>query len=146
MAHEITTDDAMLQYLRTAKRIAVLGIKTEQQSNQPAFYVADYLKRAGYEIVPVPVYYPEVSTILSLPVHRSLASIAGEIDIVDVFRRPQDITGHLDDIILKKPKLVWFQLGIRNDDAAKRLIEAGIDVIQDRCMLAEHRRLIDRSA
>ena len=78
--------------------------------------------------------------------HSSLAGIVGEVDVVDVFRSRQEIAGHLDDIILKKPKLVWFQLGIRNDDAARRLIEAGIDVIQDRCMLAEHRRLIDRSA
>ncbi len=145
MAHELTYDEAIADYLRTAKRIAVLGIKTENQSSQPAFYVADYLKKAGYEIVPVPVYYPEVTTILSMAVHRSIASISGEIDIVDVFRRPQDIEAHLADIISKKPKLVWFQLGIRNDDAARRLIEAGIDVIQDRCMLAEHRRLIDRS-
>ncbi len=123
-----------------ARRVAVLGIKTEQQSGQPAFYVADYLARAGVDVVPVPVYYPDVTHILGKPVFRRLADVPGEVDLVDVFRRPQDIEAHVDDIIAKKPKAVWFQSGIRNDAAAQKLAKAGIQVVQDRCLMVDHRR------
>ena len=118
--------------LRETKRIAVLGIKTEAQSDQPSVYVPLYMQRAGCEIVPVPVYYPEASEILGEKVYRRLTDIPGEIDMVDVFRRPQDINGHVEDILTKKPKSVWFQLGIRNDSAAEILAKAGIKVVQDR--------------
>jgi predicted CoA-binding protein len=123
-----------------ARRVAVLGIKTEQQSGQPAFYVADYLARAGVDVVPVPVFYPDVTHILGKPVFRRLADVPGEVDLVDVFRRPQDIDAHVDDIIAKKPKAVWFQSGIRNDAAAQKLAKAGIQVVQDRCLMVDHRR------
>lgn len=134
-------DEASVErVVKSSKRVAVLGIKTEQQSGQPAFYVAQYLDRAGVEVVPVPVYYPDVTHILGKPVFRRLADIPGEIDLVDVFRRPQDIDQHVDDIIAKKPKAVWFQSGIRNDAAAEKLAKAGIQVIQDRCLMVDHRR------
>lgn len=123
------------------QRIAVLGIKTEQQADQPAFYVPEYLASAGFEIVPVPVYYPEVTEILGRPVYRSLAAVPGEIDLVDVFRRPQDIPPHVEDLLAKGPAIVWFQSGIRHDPSARRLAEAGIKVVQDRCLMVEHRRL-----
>jgi predicted CoA-binding protein len=125
--------------LSRTRRIAVLGIKTEAQSDQPAFYVPQYLVRAGLEVVPVPVYYPEVTTILGQPVHRTLASIPGDIDLVDVFRRPKDLAAHLDDILAKRPKAVWLQLGIRDDAFAAKLSAAGIDVVQDRCLMVDHR-------
>jgi len=118
----------------------VLGIKTEAQADQAAFYVARYLADAGVDVVPVPVYYPEVTQILGRKVYRKLADVPGEIDLVDVFRRPQDIDQHVDDLIAKKPKAVWFQLGITNDRAARRLAEAGIQVVQDRCLMVDHRR------
>jgi uncharacterized protein len=110
----------------------VLGIKTEAQSDQPSVYVPLYMQRAGYEIVPVPVYYPEATEILGEKVYRRLADIPGDIDMVDVFRRPHDIDQHVEDILAKKPSSVWFQLGIRNDTAAEVLAKAGIKVIQDR--------------
>ena len=91
-------------------------------------------------MIPVPVYYPDVTEILGAKVYRKVADVPGELDIVDVFRRPQDIDSHVDDLIAKKPRVVWFQLGIRNDRAAQRLAEAGIDVVQDRCLLVDHRR------
>lgn len=128
------------QVVKSSRRIAVLGIKTEEQSGQPAFYVAEYLSRAGVEVVPVPVYYPEVKQILGQPVYRRLVDIPGEVDLVDVFRRPQDIDQHLEDLLAKKPKAVWFQLGIRNDAAAEKLARAGIRVVQDRCLMVDHRR------
>jgi len=140
---EKTEDIAAL--LRDLKRVAVLGIKTEAQSGQPAFYVPQYLVQAGLDMVPVPVYFPEVTEILGRKVYRKLTDIPGELDLVDVFRRPQDIDGHLEDLIAKKPRAVWFQLGIRNDAAARKLVEAGIAVVQDRCLMVDHRMLAGKS-
>jgi uncharacterized protein len=127
--------------LREARRIAVLGIKPESRAGQPAHYVPRYLQDQGYEVIPVPVYYPEVKEILGEPVYRTLTAVPGDIDLVDVFRRPRDIPPHVDDIIAKKPKAVWFQAGIRNDEAAARLAQAGIRVVQNRCTMIDHRRL-----
>jgi uncharacterized protein len=129
------------ELLLQTKTIAVLGIKTEAQSNQPAFYVPKYMQHAGFKIIPVPVYYPDVTEILGEPVHRTLAEISEEVDMVNVFRRPQDIPPHLDDIIRKKPKSVWMQLGIYHDEAARQLAEAGIKVVQDHCLMVDHRRV-----
>lgn len=131
----------ILQMIRETKSIAVLGIKPESHSGQPAFYVPEHMAAAGYEIIPVPVYYPGVTEILGRPVFRSLAAIGRPIDMVNVFRRPGDIPPHVDDILAARPKFVWFQLGIRNDDAARRLAEAGIKVVQDRCLMVEQGRL-----
>ena len=118
--------------IQTTKRIAVLGIKTEAQADQPSVYVPMYLKKAGFEIVPVPVYYPDAKEILGEKVYRRLTDIPGEIDMIDVFRRSQDVTGHIDDILAKKPNSVWLQSGIRNDAAAEIFAKAGIKVVQDR--------------
>jgi predicted CoA-binding protein len=136
----VTTDQGIAEIIRSTKRVAVLGIKTEAQSGQPAFYVPEYLHRAGVDVVPVPVYYPDVQEILGKKVYRSVADIPGEIDLVDVFRRSQDVPPHVDDILAAKPKAVWMQSGIRNEEAARRLAEAGIKVVQDRCLMVEHRR------
>jgi uncharacterized protein len=114
------------------QRIAVLGIKTDAQADQPSVYVPMYLKKAGFEIIPVPVYYPEATVILGEKVYRKLIDIPGDIDMVDVFRRSHDVTGHIDDILAKKPKSVWLQSGIRNDAAAEIFAKAGIKVVQDR--------------
>ena len=118
--------------IQATKRIAVLGIKTEAQADQPSVYVPLYLKKAGFEIVPVPVYYPDAKEILGAKVYRRLTDIPGEIDMIDVFRRSQDVTGHIDDILAKKPNSVWLQSGIRNDAAAEIFAKAGIKVVQDR--------------
>jgi predicted CoA-binding protein len=137
--HLIETPAQLRTLLERTHRIAVLGVKPEPA--QPAYYVADYAQRAGYEIIPVPVYYPELRELFGSPVYRTLASIPGEIDLVDVFRRPKDIPPHVDDILATKPKAVWFQLGIRHDEVAEQLARAGIDVVQDRCLLVELRRI-----
>lgn len=125
--------------LRATKRIAVLGIKTEQQSSQPAFYVPHFLAEHGFDVVPVPVYYPDVTEILGQKVYRKLADVPGELDMVDVFRRPQDLAGHLDDILAKNPKSVWLQQGIRDDAFAQKLSAVGITVVQDHCLMVEIR-------
>ena len=128
------------EILSTMRNIAVLGIKTEAQANQPAFYVPKYLHTAGFEVIPVPVYYPEVTYILGKPVYRKLADIPIEIDLVNVFRRSHHIPAHLDDMLTKKPKAVWMQSGITNDAVAEALAREGIKVVQDRCLMVDHRR------
>ncbi len=136
----VTSPDGIAELIRGTRRIAVLGMKTEAQAGQPAFYVPESLHNAGLDIVPVPVYYPDVTEILGKKVYRRVADVPGEIDMVNVFRRSQDVPPHLDDILAAKPKAVWMQSGIRNEAAAQRLAEAGIRVVQDRCLMVEHRR------
>lgn len=125
--------------LADTKTIAVLGIKTEQQSNQPAFYVPSYLVGAGFQVIPVPVYYPQVTEILGQKVYRKLTEIPEEVDLVNVFRRSEDVPAHLEDMLAKKPKAVWMQSGIRNAQVAESLAQVGIKVVQDRCLMVEHR-------
>jgi predicted CoA-binding protein len=137
----INDSRGIAEILRQTKTIAVLGIKPDSHSSQPAFYVPAHMAGAGYEIIPVPVYFPDATEILGKPVFRTLASIGRPIDMVNVFRRPSDIPPHVDDSLAAKPKFVWFQLGIRNDEAAQRLAEAGIKVVQDRCLMVEQGRL-----
>lgn len=126
--------------LAATRRIAVLGIKPQAQSDQPAYYVPAYLLHAGFEIVPVPVYYPDATEILGQKVYRKLGDVPGRIDLLDVFRRSQDLPLHLDEILQVRPHAVWLQQGIRNDVFARHLVDAGISVVQDRCLMVEHRR------
>ena len=140
----LTTDDEVRDLLENTRTIAVLGIKPESHASQPAFYVSKYMADAGYEIIPVPVYYPEVTEILGRPVYRDLSQVPGEVDMVNVFRRSQDIPKHTMEILMKRPRSVWFQLGIRNFEVAERFAEAGIKVVQDLCLMVEHRALIGR--
>ena len=132
---------SILDVIRDTKTIAVLGIKPESHADQAGYYVPAHMAEAGYDIIPVPVYYPDVTQILGKPVFRKLAEIGRSIDMVNVFRRPNDIPPHVDDILAVKPKYVWFQLGIRNDAAAEKFARAGIRVIQDRCLMVEHGRV-----
>ena len=129
------------EILADTKTIAVLGIKPESHGSQAAHYVPAYMLGHGYDVIPVPTYYPEVTEIFGRPVFRTLTSIGRSIDMVNVFRRPSDIPPHVDDILAAKPKYVWFQLGIRNDEAAEKLAQAGIKVVQDRCLMVEEGRL-----
>jgi predicted CoA-binding protein len=139
--HLIEDGAGIRRVLERTRRIAVLGIKTAHDTGQPAYYVPLYAQKSGYEIVPVPVYYPEVIEILGQPVHRAVADITEPVDMVNVFRRPKDIPAHVDDILEASPAVVWFQLGIRHDEAAERFARAGIDVVQDRCLLVELRAI-----
>lgn len=138
----LTKSREIRELLKTTRTIAVLGIKTETQASQPAFYVPSYLQRAGFQIIPVPVYYPSVTQILGEPVFRRIVDIPIDIDLVNVFRRSQDVSPHVEDILAKMPKAVWLQSGIRNDAAAETLAKAGIKVVQDRCLMVDHRALV----
>lgn len=126
--------------LAQVRRIAVLGIKPESHASQPAHMVPAYLHRVGYDIVPVPVYYPDVAEILGKPVYRSVSDVPGRVDMVQMFRRPEHLEPHLDDLLKARPRVVWLQTGIRHDAFAERLLAAGIDVVQGQCLMVEHRR------
>jgi len=139
-AHRLTDAAAISALARSLHRVAVLGIKTEAQAEEAAYYVPAYLVEAGVEIVPVPVYYPEATRILGQPVVRELTQITGSLDAVIVFRRPADVAAHVADLIALHPRAVWMQQGIRNENAAQALAAAGIDVVEDRCIMVEHRR------
>ena len=137
----ITSTAGIRNLLEETRTIAVLGIKTEAQAGQPAFYVPRYLQTAGFNVIPVPVYYPDAKRILGQDVFRRLSDIPTDVDLVNVFRLSHDIPPHVDDILAKKPKAVWLQSGIRNDAVAETLAQAGIKVVQDRCIMVEHRYL-----
>ena len=134
-------ENRIAELLGSARRVAVLGIKTEAQSGQPAYYVPAALQKMGLQIVPVPVYFPAVQEILGEKVYRKVGDVPGEIDIVDVFRRSGDVAQHLSDLLAKHPRAVWLQSGIRDDRTAESLARAGILVVQDRCLMVEYRSL-----
>jgi predicted CoA-binding protein len=139
--HLIEDDEPLQALLKSARRVAVLGIKTDASSGQAAYYVPQALQQMGLEIVPVPVYYPDVQEILGAKVYRRLQDVPGEIDIVDVFRRSGDVAAHLPDLLAKKPKAVWLQSGIRDDKTAEALARAGVQVVQDRCLMVDYRSM-----
>jgi hypothetical protein len=136
----ITDVEGIRQIFLATKRVAVLGIRSEKDCSRPAFYVPQYLISSGLQVIPVPVHDLKVDKILGQPLFRRLTDIPGELDLVDVFRRSEDIPAHLDDLLAKRPMAVWFQSGIRNDEVAESLAHAGIKVIQDRCLMVDHRR------
>jgi predicted CoA-binding protein len=138
-SHLLETPGQIGELLDRMRTVAVLGIKTDADPDQPAWYVPEYAQRSGMRIIPVPVYFPDATTILGEPVYRTVSAIPGAVDLVNVFRRPKDIPPHVDDILAKHPTAVWFQLGIRDDVSAERLARAGLDVVQDRCLLVELR-------
>lgn len=117
-----------------ARRVAVLGIRTVSFASRPAYFVPDYLAGVGVEIVPVPVHKVDATRILNQPVVYDLKTIEGPVDILDVFRRPEDLHQHLDDIIALKPAVVWLQSGISEPGFEKSVSEAGIDVVVSRCL------------
>ncbi|MFI5228123.1 MAG: CoA-binding protein [Gemmatimonadales bacterium] len=135
--HIVDDDDGITRLLDGTRRIAVLGIKIEP--DRPAHFVAAYVQAHGFDVVPVPVYYPDVDEILGERVYRSVAAVPGDVDMVNVFRRSRDVAAHVADIVAKRPRSVWMQLGIRDDASAERFARAGIDVVQDRCLMVELR-------
>jgi uncharacterized protein len=144
-ANLVDDDAGLTRILREARTVAVLGAKA--QPSQPAHYVPAYLAREGYRVWPV---NPTLAgtQILGESVAATLADLPGPIDVIDVFRRPEFLPGHAAEILALpwRPAAVWFQLGIRNAAAAERLAREGIRVVQDRCMMPEHRRLLGQRA
>ena len=137
----LTTTEEVKRVLETYKTVAVLGAHTTE--SKAAYYVPKYLQDNGYEVYPVnPVFAGE--TLFGREVVAELKSLSEPVEVVDVFRRSEHLPEHVDDLLSMDPlpKLVWLQLGIRNDEVAQKLSDVGINVIQDRCMLADHRRLL----
>ena len=137
----LTDTEEVKRVLRESKTVAVLGANVRE--SKPAHYVPKYLYGEGYTIYPVnPVH--EGKTLFGEPFVPKLSDLQGPIDVVDIFRRSEALSEHVDDILAMEPhpKVVWFQSGIRHDEVAEQLSEAGIDVIQSRCMLADHQRLL----
>jgi len=136
-----TINDARLREILTGSpTVAVLGV--HKQPEKAAYYVPEYLHDEGYRVIGVnPEFTTE--TLFGEKVRATLSEIREPIDLVDVFRRPEHIPQHIEDILAMepRPKVVWFQLGIKNDEAAKVLEDAGIIVVQNRCTLADHQRL-----
>jgi uncharacterized protein len=140
-SQNLVEDDARVgEIVRAARRVVVLGIRGEDQRDQAAFFVPEYLVRHGLEIVPVAVADPGTEEILGRKVVRRLADVEGPVDVVGVFRRPKDVDAHVADLVTLAPSCVWLQKGIRNERAAEALARSGILVVQDRCLMAEHRR------
>ncbi|PYE55806.1 CoA-binding protein [Deinococcus yavapaiensis] len=140
---ELTTTSDIVNVLRESKVVAVLGF--HRDDTKPAHYVPEYLHRQGYTIIPVnPTLAERGESYFGHKAVASLADIDVSVDVVDVFRRGDKVSEHLEDMLAMrpKPKTVWLQLGIRNDDVARVLVNAGIQVVQDRCMLADHRHLM----
>lgn len=138
---EITSPAAIADVLRSARTIAVLG--AHHDPSRPACYVPAYLRAQGYRILPVnPALAGEL--LWDEPVRATLASITDPVDIVDVFRHPAMLAGHLDDLraMNPRPRLVWLQLGVRDDAFVRAVTELGIDAVQDRCTLADHRAML----
>ena len=136
---ELSSPDEIGALLASTRTVAVLGMRSEAHADRPAFYVPKYAHDAGFRVLPVPVHELDASAILGQPVARSVAAIGERVDLVDVFRKPSDLAGHLDDLRAARPRAVWLQAGIRDDAFARALVDAGIFVVQDRCLLVELR-------
>jgi predicted CoA-binding protein len=137
-SHLLEHSSQLAEVLSSVHRIAVIGIKPEIVGG-PAYYVPEYLQAAGYELIPVPVYYPDTTEILGEPVHRSLSTVRPPAEMVLLFRRSGDVSKHLEEILAASPRVVWMQQGIQDADVAETLAKAGIDVVQDKCAMVEHR-------
>jgi uncharacterized protein len=135
----LTTDAAVRTLLHGISRVAVLGARPSSHAHKAAYFVPEALQQMGLSIVPVVVHGHEDTRILGEPVYRRLVDVPGQLDLVDVFRRAEDLPAHVDDIVARAPRAVWFQSGIRHDDVAEQLARAGIQVVQDRCLMVDYR-------
>ena len=140
-ANLVDDDAGLTTILKEARTVAVLGAKPGPA--EPAHYVPAYLREHGYRIRPVNPNFAGQRLHDAVTV-SGLDALREEADLIEVFRRPEYLVGHAEEILAlpRRPKVVWFQLGIRNDAAAEKLARAGIRVVQNGCMMPEHRRLI----
>jgi predicted CoA-binding protein len=126
--------------LQSARTIAVVGLSGKRY--RPSYGVAEYLKRAGYRVIPV---NPEETEVLGEKSYPDLDSIPGEIDVVDIFRRSEFVPEVVEAAIRKGAKVIWMQEGVVNEEAARRARDAGLTVVMDRCILKDHQRLAHAS-
>jgi len=139
MAFQNPDDEAIRRLLEKVRRIAVVGLSPKP--HRDSHRVARYLLESGYEIVPV---YPREEQILGQKVHRRVRDVAGAVDLVDVFRRSEELPEVIDDAITARAGALWLQLGCIDEDGARRARDARLTVVMDRCLMVEHARLIGR--
>ena len=137
--HHEASDERLAKLFEEARTIAVVGMK--DHPDREAHRIPLYMQRAGYRILPV---NPKLERVLDEDCHSSLQDVPEVVDIVNLWRASEHVTGHVDEILTlePRPRAVWMQLGIHHGESAQRLREAGIEVIQDRCIMVEHRRLL----
>ena len=133
------TDQRIREILKETRNVAVVGLSPKE--SRPSFRVASYLKAVGYRIVPI---RPGVHAVLGEKAYPSLTDIPPEIeiDVVDIFRRPEEVLPIVEEAIKRGAKTIWMQEGIINKEAAQKAIGAGMKVVMDRCMLKDHQRLL----
>jgi predicted CoA-binding protein len=125
------------EILRNYHTIAVVGLSDDE--TRPSYSVSQYMQAAGYRIIPV---NPDVDEVLGEKAYPTVAAIPEQVEIVNVFRRAENVPPVVDDAIAAGAKVVWMQSGIWNEAAAEMAREAGLEVVQDRCIRTEHRRLM----
>ncbi len=135
----ITDDNEIKKILENTESIAVIGLSPKPERD--SYRVSDYLQKKGYRIIPV---RPKQKEILGEKAYSSLDDVEEPVDIVDVFRSSDQIMPHVQEALRKKPKVFWMQLGIENEEAARFLVDAGIDVIMDKCIKIEYQRLLQK--
>lgn len=123
--------------LRSYNTVAVVGLSSNRR--RPSYGVAVYLKKKGYRVIPV---NPKESEVLGDRCFPSLLSIGEKVDIVDIFRRPDQVMGVVDEAIQIGARVVWMQEEVVNEEAAARAREAGLDVVMDKCIKKEHQRMV----
>lgn len=128
---DIASVEAMEHILRTSKNVAVLGAKPDSRIEAAAHWIPKLLQELGYNVIPVPVRYPDVTHVLGVPVFRRLQDVPPPIDVLSVFRKPEEVPAHLDAILEARPSVVWFQSGLIDLPTAKRIAHAGIIAAHD---------------
>ncbi len=137
MSSSLSSDAEITELLRNASTIAVVGLS--ERKTRAAFGVAKYLQSAGYEVVPI---NPHIESWQGIPAYPTVTASQREIDIVDVFRRPKFVLETVNDAITARASAVWTQLGVVDEEATQRALDAGLPIVVDRCITIEHRRLL----
>jgi len=132
-----SSSDQQIREILSLNKVAVVGMS--KNSSKAAHYVPKYLSDNGYDITPV---NPTADKILGKKCYSSISEIEGDVDVIDIFRPSDQVLPFVREAIEKKPKVIWLQEGIHNSEAEALATQAGIKVIFNRCMLAEHRRLL----
>jgi hypothetical protein len=132
-------DEAIRGLLRKVRRIAVVGLSPKP--HRDSHRVARYLLESGYEVIPV---YPRGDEILGRKVHRRVQDITGAVDLVDAFRRSEELPEVVDDVLAARAQALWLQIGCIDESGARRAQDAGLTVVMDRCLMVEHARLLGR--
>lgn len=133
----INDDNELRQILKSIRRVASVGVSSSEE--KPSYWIFNYLKEHGYQMIPV---NPTASEILGLKTYPDLASIPQKIDVVQVFRKAEDVPPVVEGAIAAGAKIVWMQKGIINEEAAKKAEAAGLRVVMNRCMMETHQRLL----